>query len=43
MIICVNTKDQKIALECLAKSGETAWIIGRIDKGEKDLPGIEFI
>ena len=43
MIICVNTKDQKIVLECLAKSGETAWIIGRIDKGEKDLPGIEFI
>lgn len=43
MIICVNKNDQKIALECLTKSGETAWIIGRIDKGEEDQPGIVFI
>ena len=40
MVMCVNATDQNTALECLAKSGETAWTIGRIKKGEKDRPGV---
>ena len=36
MVACINKADQNNALECLAKSGETAWIIGRIEKGEKE-------
>lgn len=40
IVVCVNAIDQNTALECLAKSGETAWIIGRIKKGEKNQPGV---
>jgi len=36
MVVCVTANDQNTALECLTRSGETAWLIGSIKKGEKD-------
>ena len=43
MVVCVNATDQNMVLECLAKSGETAWIIGKIKKGEKDQSRVTLI
>ena len=36
MVVCVPATDQDTALKCLAKSGESAWIIGKIKTGQKD-------
>jgi phosphoribosylformylglycinamidine cyclo-ligase len=34
MVVCVATADVDTALEHLARLGETAWVIGRIDTGD---------
>jgi phosphoribosylformylglycinamidine cyclo-ligase len=42
MVVCVNATDQNTALECLTKSGETAWIIGKVKKGNDDQSRVEL-
>ncbi len=36
MVVCIDTADANAALEHLARLGETAWVIGRIEAGEEE-------
>jgi phosphoribosylformylglycinamidine cyclo-ligase len=42
MVICVKAEKQNAVLECLAKAGETAWIVGKISRGKKDRPVVNL-
>ncbi len=42
MVVCVDKKDKDTALRTLTASGETAWIIGRIDAHSGDSHRVQF-
>ena len=42
MVVCVPEKETDNALAILRQEGETAWIIGRIEKGTSKQPRVEF-
>ncbi len=43
MVVCVGKNDQPAALECLAKTGETAWVIGSIEANTTNDSRVKFV
>lgn len=43
MVVCVDKNDQAAALECLAKAGETAWMIGSIEANKTNNSHVKFV
>ena len=43
MVVCVDKNDQAAALECLAKAGETAWVIGEIAANDINDSHVKFV
>jgi phosphoribosylaminoimidazole (AIR) synthetase len=43
MVICVDKNDQSASLECLAKAGETAWVIGAIEGNNSNVSRVKFV
>lgn len=43
MVVCVSGKDKDAAIQCLMKSGETAWEIGKVEIRQEGCELVSFI
>jgi phosphoribosylformylglycinamidine cyclo-ligase len=43
MVACVEKKDQAAALACLARAGETVWVIGAIEGNDTHDSRVKFV
>lgn len=42
LVICISGNEKDVAMECLTRSGETAWVIGHIESNNKKSPEVKF-